>query len=181
MRVTVALIAILATGCSPLLRRSASPPCTDSPPSDARPATADRIGQLAGRFRLTEITTSFAIQPSVTELVLHAPDSAARANAVRRFIGHVPRRNLRLVGSWHWSSRYPAVNAEWDAGILYLGCRDCLDGSPEHLRIEAISDHGFWGRWADYQTGIGHIVDKSGKPLPDPAGYFCAEWLGKAP
>jgi len=50
-----------------------------------------------------------------------------------------------------------------------------MDGSPEHLRIESISDHGFWGRWANLQTGIVRIVDKAGKPLPDPAGYFCAE------
>jgi len=56
-----------------------------------------------------------------------------------------------------------------------------MDGSPEHLRIESISDHGFWGRWANLQTGIVRIVDKAGKPLPDPAGYFCAERSSNAP
>jgi hypothetical protein len=87
---------------------------------------------------------------------------------------HQPRRDLRMLGEWHWSAQYPAERAEWDAGTLYLGCRDCLDASPDHLRIESIVSTGFVGTWVNNQTGIARVVDDKGKTLPNPAGYLCA-------
>lgn len=156
------------------------PVCSAQPPQGAVPATPDRISRLAGRFRLTQVVTSYDAEPYTTELLLVAPDSAARAHALVRSIGHYPRRDLRLLGTWWWSSKYPAQEAEWDAGTLYLGCRDCLDGSPDHLQIKAIMGRRFWGSWGNSQSGIGKIVDKTGKPVPDPNGYFCAEPFDKA-
>jgi hypothetical protein len=85
-----------------------------------------------------------------------------------------PAAIFDLLGEWHWSAQYPAERAEWDAGTLYLGCRDCLDASPDHLRIESIVSTGFVGTWVNNQTGIARVVDDKGKTLPNPAGYLCA-------
>jgi hypothetical protein len=128
---------------------------------------------------LTQVTTSSVDLPRVTTLLLTAPDSAALSNAARRSLGHSPRRDLRLVGTWRSSDDRRADSAEWDAGTLYLGCRDCLDASPDQLRIEALSAGEFRGSWVNDQTGIGRRFDSTGKALPDPAGYFCAEFLGE--
>jgi hypothetical protein len=95
-------------------------------------------------------------------------------------IGHPPRRDLRLVGTWQWSSEHPADRAEWYAGTLYVGCLNCLDDSPDHLRIMAIMGRSFWGTWDKSQGSLVKFVDKKGKPLPNPKGYFCAEPIDKA-
>jgi hypothetical protein len=68
-----------------------------------------------------------------------------------------------------------AAEAQIDGSLLYLGCRDCMDASPMVLRIIEVDERGFFGSWRDYQTGIGRLFDeRTGEPLPDPAGYFCA-------
>jgi hypothetical protein len=69
--------------------------------------------------------------------------------------------------------------AEVDRSTLYIGCRDCTDSSPTHYRIRGVTPGGFWGTWADYQTGIGVLVDSSGKRLPNPEGYYCARRIGE--
>lgn len=118
-----------------------------------------------------------AVAPRRGELLVVA--TIGRVADRVRGLGHQPRRDLRLLGEWRWNSKYPAEKAEWDAGTLYLGCRDCLDASPDYLRIEAVTATGFWGTWINHQSGIAHVVDDKGKPLPDPAGYFCAARLGE--
>ena len=108
-------------------------------------------------------------------LTLNATDSARRVQATKRRIGLFPRKDLQLEGSaTPGSGGVRSQPAEVDAGIIYLGCRDCNDASPAVLRVHAISDAGFWGTWRDYQTGIGYVVDRAGKRAPDPSGYFCA-------
>jgi hypothetical protein len=64
--------------------------------------------------------------------------------------------------------------AEVDDGVLYLGCRDCADASPDVLQVRRVSAAGFWGPWRNFQSGIGIAVDASGARLPDPVGLFCA-------
>jgi hypothetical protein len=81
---------------------------------------------------------------------------------------------LRLIGIHEWGANKSHEAAEWDDGTLYLGCRDCNDGSPDRLRIEAVSASGFWGTWVNDQSGIVRLMDDDGRPAPNPAGYFCA-------
>lgn len=136
---------------------------------------------LAGRFRLISVNTkrgSDFNRVHEMELELRVADSAERAESKVRRIGHVTRRDLQLVGR---ASYLPDTlverpqSAEVDAGVLYVGCRGCLDGTPWSLQIDAVSPAGFWGSW---QLGLGGSialrVDKHGGKLPDPEGYFCA-------
>jgi hypothetical protein len=58
-----------------------------------------------------------------------------------------------------------------------LGCVECLDASPTYYRITHITAWGFTGRWINYHTGIGTYVDRRGRRLPDPEGFFCARRL----
>jgi hypothetical protein len=176
VKVVLCLLPLL-TSCVVINRLRPDHGCSVEPPASAlAPTTTSRIDSLAGRFDLVMVTTSF---PSTegrpvwrTQLDLRRPDSGAVAAAVRRGLDRP--RDLRLVGVQRWSTRYRPNDAEVDGTTLYLGCRGCLDASPDVLRITASSTHGFWGTWRDYQTGIGRVVGKNGASLPDPAGYFCA-------
>ncbi len=138
-------------------------------------AEFQQIQSLVGDFTLLQVTTSDGSgRVSRTRLTLAATDSASRLHAIERSIGHMPRRDLQLVGTWQWSSGRPPIRIEMDAGTLYLGCRDCTDASPDHLSVTTITPQGFSGTWIDFQTGLGYAVDDEGRRLPDPAGYFCA-------
>jgi hypothetical protein len=129
---------------------------------------------MVGSFRVTFVTTSYQTSAMRNEVDLFPVDSATRARAGERRLGHTPRRDLQLVGRDFSSRQRPPVSAEWDDGILYLGCRDCFDGSPDKLTIGAVSEDGFWGWWVNEQSGTVRAVDRHGKLAPDPAGYFCA-------
>jgi hypothetical protein len=168
-------ILIVTSACASVGRLSSEHACSEKPPEDARPATTERIDSLIGRFSLVTVNTSWpseGIQSNRTDLELARADSATVAAARGRMLGRP--RDLRLVGSERWSTTHPPQPAEVDAGTLYIGCRDCLDGSPNILSITAISAHGFWGTWTDYQGGLIHNVGRNGQKLPRPAGYFCA-------
>lgn len=71
---------------------------------------------------------------------------------------------------------YPrAATAEVDDGVLYLGCRDCFDGSPTRIHVTGMSHDRVWGTWRDGQTGFVQIVDPiTEQPLTELAGPFCA-------
>ena len=174
MRKIAFVVLLAATACMSTRFRSATAGCSENPPSDATPLTSEQVSSLAGKFRVTQITTSFASEPAVSELELLVADSVTRARASERRLGHSPRRDLRLTGTWRWNRDQRAEPAEWDGDTLFLGCRDCLDGSPERLRVRAIAPAQLWGSWVDYQIGIVRVFDRNGKELPNPAGYFCA-------
>jgi len=178
-----ALLLGLAAACAPRPAPTAgiaAGACRPEPPAGAGPLTPERAPWLAGRFRLITVTTSQGRayrHAAETGLTLRMADSLERAAATARGVGHAPRRALQFVGRWRWAPDSEAQQpdlAEVDAGVLYLGCRDCLDGSPWHLQITAVSPAGFWGTWRDYQTGTVRAVDGRGRELPDPAGFFCA-------
>lgn len=174
MRKMAFVILLAANACMSSRFGSATAGCSESLPADATPLTPERVSSLAGKFRVIQITTSFASEPAVSEVELLVADSVTRARASERRLGHSPRRDLRLTGTWRWNRDQPAEPAEWDGDTLFLGCRDCLDGSPERLRIRAITPAQFWGSWVDLQTGMIRVFDRNGKKLPNPAGYFCA-------
>ena len=173
-------IPILLAACAPAraqighITRSCVPDSTT--PSPNRPIDL----RLAGTFRLAQIWTEMAAEHladsvSYSSLQLTITDSAQRAAATRPSLGLMRRRDLQFVGSVRAGIGQRAEPAEVDAGVLYLGCRDCTDASPEVLRITGVSELGFSGTWRDYQTGIGVLIDtRTGQRSPDPAGYFCA-------
>lgn len=167
------ILAMLLTSCATARLGFGSEKCGE-PPASAEAFSVDKLPWMVGRFRVTFVTTSFERSTSHNELELFAADSATRMQARERRIGHRPRRDLRLVGRDYWDPHRPAESAEWDDGILYLGCRDCIDGSPDKLTISAISENGFWGRWRNDQSGFAHVLDSHGQLAPDPAGHFCA-------
>ena len=63
--------------------------------------------------------------------------------------------------------------AEVEDGVLFVGCRRCMDGSPDELRLLAATPTDVWGLWYNPQSGIERVIDSSGSPLPNPAGHFC--------
>jgi hypothetical protein len=142
--------------------------------------SAAYVPLLAGSFRLVEVLTSFGtdsteLHASRLDLTLALADSVTVADSRMRRLGHRPRADLRLTGSVRWPSIERPDTAEVDGLTLYLGCRDCLDASPDVLTITHVSPRGFWGRWENRQTGIGRAADaRTGEWLPNPAGYFCA-------
>ena len=177
MRSSLALL-LSAAACASIGPMRSAGGCSETPPSDAVPATSDRIPSLAGHFSLITVTTSWGEgrgRGYRTELELHRPDTAIVVAMSKRMLAKP--KDLRLIGSERWSKTYPPEEAEWDAGTLYIGCRHCLDGSPQFYRITALSPRGFWGTWIDDQTGLVRNIDRDGKPLPHPSGYFCATRL----
>jgi hypothetical protein len=164
--------------------------CSPTPPVGARPISDDQVAALAGSFHLVQVNTSFG-PTSGHQLVwrgrlrLTLVDSAARAASRERRFGHSPRPDLQLAGTLLWrDSTSWTEPAEVDESRLYVGCGDCLDGSPEVFEMTHVNPEGFWGRWEDYQTGIVRAADeRTGEWLPNPAGYFCAwrEAEGRAP
>jgi hypothetical protein len=156
--------------------------CSRGPPSLSVSYDRAQPERLEGRFRLTLVRVSYEGDgaESLSELSLRRATPPEREEARREGLGYWPR-NVTHVGTWSWSEEYRPFVAEADHAVLYLGCRNCLDGSPRVLRVAAVAEEGFWGLWRDYQTGIGRVFDSAGNRLPDPAGYFCAERVGKPP
>ena len=182
MKVLTTFCVVLA-GCAPLRRSGARPPadCAAKPPADALPFDSTRSTALVGTFRLVQVITSWStdsaeLSATRSWLSLAPTDSAQRATAGDRRLGRLPRRNLQLIGSWRAAvDTHTYQPAELDAGVLYVGCRDCTDASPDYLHIAAVGPRGFWGTWQNLQTGIGQAIDgRTHKFLPDPGGFFCA-------
>lgn len=152
--------------------------CDSVPPDDAHPYQAALRAELAGTFRVVLIRTvrygpADTIRTFEQPVTLSVADSAQRATAQIRTIGHFRRVDLQLVGSGQ-SAPGGTKPAEVDAGTLFLGCRDCTDGSPTIMGIRGVTPRGFFGTWHDFQTGIGRVIGPDGKPGADPEGYYCA-------
>jgi hypothetical protein len=149
--------------------------------SSLQPARLDSVAleQPTGTFRLVVVDTIGLEEPfyvQEAELVLDPvdPDMASQARAGR--IGHRPRQALCLRGTITWEAveNGQPQPAEVDGDSLYLGCRDCLDGDPDHLVVREVTPTGFRGTWRNYQSGISVLFRRDGTPAADPAGYYCA-------
>lgn len=178
-------LTLAAAGCA-----RASVPSLAAPDCDAATAGPLRldtalVATMPGEYRVVQVTTSYpdgVYRRNETGLTLRLPDSTERRRATVRVFGHVPRFNLQLVGTWRpRGDSGRAFPAEVDGGVLFLGCRDCLDASPDVLVIRELTGDGFRGSWRDYQTGLAHVVDERGRMLPDPAGHFCAFRIAPRP
>lgn len=141
---------------------------------------AAQMDSLVGRYRVAEVITSLPSNraPYIWNegtLTLRRPSAAELAASRVRGIGYRPRQNLRLVGTWSMKGWPRSDAAEVDAGVLYLGCRDCMDGSPDQLRVLGMSRDRVWGTWRDFQTGFAVAIDPITKePLTEISGRFCA-------
>jgi hypothetical protein len=142
----------------------------------ALPLDSVRLEQLVGTYDVSLVPTSYGLtrHPIPARLVL-APRESLRV--------HFPEAPSRLGARCHLRSvvsigspghRRGSKLVELDGGVLYVGCRQCLDGSPDRLRIERVGAGGSWGHWDNPQTGLWRIVDTAGRPLPNPSGIYCA-------
>lgn len=111
-----------------------------------------------------------------------APDSAHRYTD-RYGIGQ-PRRVLRpLAGAVvrqsdgrEWRDTAEVVGRTMAVGLVMGN-----DASPTHYGIVAADASGFVGRWENTLAGNFVVVDDQGRPLPNPAGHFCARLLSSHP
>ena len=84
-----------------------------------------------------------------------------------------------------WWRRRASRDLDRPGGILQratlrIGDVDVLDGTGNNLVILNADSSGFRGRWrAD--LGIAVVIDRDGRELPDPAGYFCARRVTSSP
>ena len=184
------LFAVQTTGCAARTTPAATgaPPCEADVATGASPATSEEIAGLAGVYSLILANTisgwvPLGPRPGTLELWPNAPDR--RAGWPQRTLGRLPGPRplvgrVRLVAS----GGVPAYEAEAVSGSdapdvevigaeLYFGAPDGVDAAGTVLRISHVSRDGFWGTWT-FHSGIGTVMDSTGRRLENPAGFFCA-------
>jgi hypothetical protein len=94
--------------------------------------------------------------------------------------GYVKRGERPLAGQYSNADdpMRRVEEAELEDGVLFLGCRRCMDGSPYQLRLLAQTPTIVWGLWENPQSGFERLADSAGNELPNPAGYFCLRRVG---
>ena len=192
---TLTLLAA-ALGCSArgsLAATDAPPGCSERMPRGARPFTLADVDSIIGTFELVQITqTTPAGRVVRGRLELWRQDSSRVwrftrgpiPEAVRR---QHPERGRYLAGALDmqppntspWGERLRSRDPDrpgviLESGHLRMGNVDVVAGAGEDLEIEWVTADGFGGRWQS-DLGVGTLVDAAGRPLPDPAGIFCAQ------
>ena len=153
--------------------------CPAPPGPAAAPVDSAALEGLAGTYDVTLVNTApgyGGARRRRGRLHLVRLDSAGRY-AMRRGLSS-PRRVWRpLAGRYTWGS---GAQRAWDsvevtAVSTRIGCVGaCFDGSHTSLTIRGVGAAGFGGTW--YST-INHVavpIDRRGRALPAPEGYFCA-------
>ena len=174
----IALVVSVLLGACRVGPPPAPPPadCSRSAPPGAATFDSASVGRLAGSYTLISVTTARGYGGGVDRgrLRLSANDTLARFY-VGTIRGDYRRSGDRpLAGAYEAPGRRYRDTAVVGGGVLFVGCRECMDASPTHYRIEAAGPAGFWGRWENYQTGGIVAVDARGRRLSNPSGYFCA-------
>lgn len=178
-----AAVAVLSAAC--VHGRGAAAPRDCPPTTDTSRVTLDTTtaATLAGRYQVVSVNTvrGYGGYVSRHRLALAVPDPAHRVRARRPMLRRTPPPDtLLLAGRYEWEAdgRVYGDTAEvLPRGMLVVGCVECLDASPTVHTIDALTADGFRGRWSNPQTGIGVIVDRRGRRLPNPGGYYCARRL----
>ena len=175
----IALVLAVGTGaCHP--RPSSAPPerCGPTVPVNAEHPVAVPPVKLAGDYDLIQVRTQPLPGSLPGRLHLMPVDSATRAAAVggamRDLIGWF--EPLQSDSGWRAdaASRDPAQPGVVLAGShLRLG-QPAFDAYAEQLTITAVSSQGFWGWWKAEPGFEVAVESRTGRRLPDPAGYFCA-------
>ena len=160
-----------------------APPCGREPGLQDSAFSLAAVNALAGSYLLVLRDTSAAKRSRVYDLVLWVNDSLRKYRYVRT-VGRVPgERPLGGSGRPHpplwadtgWSA---PENGRWSVqfvqNLLQIGTIDALDGWGYMLDVNWLGPVGFTGRWTSH-IGSEVIPDpRTGRPLPDAAGYFCA-------
>jgi hypothetical protein len=140
---------------------------------------ATKPTNLAGDYELIQVQTQ-PVAGSVSSGHLHlAPlDSTARAGSVggtaRDLTGWLESTDSRMSRT-NAASRDPARPGAVLAGEhLMVGDVGYFDGHADQLTITAVAPEGFWGWWRASEGWEVAMDTKTGRVLPDPAGYFCA-------
>jgi hypothetical protein len=179
----ISLALIVGTGanaCHPPSSAASPERCGPTVPETAQHPIAIPARQLAGDYDLIQVRTQPAPSAiSSGHLHLMPVDSAARAasvgGAVRDLIGWFDPTAGDRTRRADAGSRDPTQPGAVLAGShLRLGQSGNLESYVEHLTITAVSPEGFWGWWKA-EPGFELTQDqRSGRTLPDSAGYFCA-------
>jgi hypothetical protein len=145
---------------------------------NARPFDPGYIEELAGTYEVRVVPTSYGTTRAVTRaaLLLAVPDTLRRYFP-EHFRGERALLGQRLAGLWRYAGADSSATREevsFEAGVLYIGCRLCLDASPDQFQIEHVARTGFWGHWENPLIGLWVIVDSAGRELPKPSGFYCA-------
>jgi hypothetical protein len=157
--------------------------CSAPPQSHAGAMPLDTLMQLPGKYSFTTVATSPGLDgsPVRAQLILRAADTLERYYE-QRLNGFVRAGNRPLVGQLAWHYPDGSVRSEpvvvqqnpADTQLISGFCGNCTDAMLVYHTILQLRANEFSGRWSDPQTGIGRVVDKNGRELPNPAGYFCA-------
>jgi hypothetical protein len=178
----VSIVALLAACSGPGHSSSAQPWPADCPPTAPRgskPIEDSDVESLRGHYKVTLVSLSQGPYSWTGSLHL-VPTDTLRRFYVQTLRGYVKRGERPLAGEYRdGGDSLPRVDeAEVEDGVLFLGCRRCMDGSPYRLRLLAQTSTIVWGLWEDPQSGIERVADSGGQALPNPAGYFCLTRVG---
>jgi hypothetical protein len=177
------LLVVALLGCQPMRTASLSE-CSPPLPAAAKPIPLDTLMRLDGRYRFITVAISAGLnqRPVTSELTLARSDTLEQFYE-QRISGYVRAGNRPLIGNLtrrygDGTLRNDPVVVQQNPGNTQLVsgfcARICNDATLIYHTISLASRNGFTGHWYDPQTGIGQLVDRYGRPLPDPEGYFCA-------
>ncbi|MDQ3222626.1 MAG: hypothetical protein M3Q75_04010 [Gemmatimonadota bacterium] len=174
-------LALALAACGPAAKLPVEPAqCGPGVPPTAQHPLAMRAVELAGDYHLILVQS----QPSsdsktAGRLHLSPLDSLAKAaaagGAVRDLTGWLDPADSDSIWPSGIASRDAARPGAVLAGQhLRLGRADYPKGMAHNLTITAVSPRGFWGWWkADRGVAV-TTEPRTGRLVPDPAGYFCA-------
>lgn len=177
----VALLGLALSGCAGTARYLRSAGCSGSPPPGANSFVEPNVFKLVGSYRLVSVNTATGYDGHITEAPLQLAINDTLSRYYIRTLGPYTKNGNRVLAGRHRASGFPPDTVFVEGTRMSVGCPYwmCTDASPTVYRIGWIGRTGFGGRWEDPQDGIAHAVDKRGRRLPNPSGYFCARRIGQ--
>jgi hypothetical protein len=152
-------------------------------PEDARAFQLADSSALVGRFALVMLTTNWpSPQETRAELRLWAnpPSRHTRLSKYDHFKGARPIGGVAVYpdgkaydGAADQRTTLDNPATELLDSTLYLGSPDPTDAVYTALRIQRISQSGFWGRF-DGSDGLAVSIDSTIRSLGHARGVFCA-------
>lgn len=177
MRVALCLL-IAATGCAGIVGRARrSDDCKAPLGSPLTVIDSASRSLLEGSFRVTQVGSAKGRRhPTIRVLQLHRADSAERADARAKRLGNRPR-NVDMVGTSTTEGTGQVDPAELDGNVLFIGCRECSDASPDAFSLFLVGKNGFAGRWHNPYSGITVVMRENSRNVLLSPGHYCAARL----